>query len=180
MQAEKLAFALLALVLIACLAFLALDSASKQPAAFFAYGTALAKSTMAARAGGFINATKAELPGYALSFASQDARPAEFGVATLVQDRGSAARGALYYLTREQMAALDKQSGVPKFYERKAVNIALPDGSMVEAQAYFLAGPTHRAVPSRSYYISAQGGMEEWGYAESGLDSAVAEAALQD
>ena len=177
MQAEKIIFALLVCLLLACLAFLALGAAPKQPVAFFAYGSNLAKSTMSARAGGYLNATAAKLPGFNLAFASQDARPTEFGVATLVENESGAVSGAIYYLTPEQMAALDKQSGVPNFYERKEVLAALPDGSTVKAQAYFLSGSTHLAPPARTYYVSAQGGMNEWGYDTSSLDAAVAEAA---
>ena len=177
MGVEKIVFALLACALVAGLTFLALNAIPKQPAAFFAYGTALAKSTMNARAGGFINATAAEMPGYSLAFASQDDRPAEFGVATLVQNESSSVKGALYYLTPEQLAALDKQSGVPNFYERQMVKVTLPGGSTVKAQVYFLAGTTHMAAPSRIYYLAAQGGMKEWGYDGSSLDAAVVESA---
>ena len=179
MEGEKIIFAFLVCVLLAGLAFLALGAAPKQPVAFFAYGSNLAKSTMNARAGGFINATKAELQGYSLAFASQDARPAEFGVATPVQSESANVLGALYYLAPEQMASLDKQSGAPDFYERRDVNVALPDGSTVKAQAYFLSGATHPAAPSRTYYTAAQNGLKEWGYDEGSLDAAVAEAAKQ-
>jgi len=164
-------------VILAGLVFLALGAAPKQPVAFFAYGTNLAKSAMNARAGGFINATKAEMPGYSLVFASQDARPAEFGVATPMQSESANVLGALYYLTPEQLSALDKQSGAPDFYERKEVTVALPDGSTVKARAYFLSGATHPAAPSRSYYTAAQNGLKEWGYDEGSLEAAVAEAA---
>ena len=177
MRAEKIVFALLVCVLAVCLVFVAFNAIPKQPVAFFAYGSNLAKSTMNARAGGFINATKAEMPGYSLIFASQDARPAEFGVATPVQSESANVLGALYYLAPEQLSALDKQSGAPNFYERKEVNVALPDGSTVKAQAYFLAGSTHPAAPSRPYYLAVQGGMKEWGYDESSLGAAVADAA---
>ena len=64
MRAEKLVFALLVAMLIAFLAFVAMGAAPKQPAALFAYGSNLAKSTMDARAGGYMNATAAQLPGY--------------------------------------------------------------------------------------------------------------------
>jgi gamma-glutamylcyclotransferase (GGCT)/AIG2-like uncharacterized protein YtfP len=172
--AEKIVFAALALALLAGLAFVAAESAPKQPVAFFAYGTNLAKSAMNARAGGFLNATKAGICGYGLVFASQDARPAEFGVATAIQNNSGCVEGALYYLTQGQMAALDRQSGVPGFYERRAVKAALPGGSAVDAQAYFLAGSVHRQAPSRPYYLAAQGGMEEWGYGAAALKNAAA------
>jgi hypothetical protein len=173
---EKFVFALLVCVLFAGLTFLALGAIPKQPIAFFAYGANLAKSTMNARAGGFLNATAAELPGYSLVFASQDARPAEFCVATPVQNESSSAKGALYYLTLEQLASLDRQSGVPNFYERGEV-FAVVAGQEMKAQTYFLAGATHLAAPSRPYYLAVQGGMKEWGYDEGSLDSAVEEAA---
>jgi len=85
--------------------------------------------------------------------------------------------GALYYLTQEQFEILDKQSGVPGFYEKRTVKAALPDGSTADAQAYFLAGSSHMAAPSRPYYTAVQGGMREWGYNESALDAAVVDAA---
>ena len=154
---------MLALVLVACIVFVATRMPPEQPVSFFAYGANLAKSAMTARAGGFINATPAELPGYSLSFESQDARATEFGVATAVPTDSGGVQGALYYLTPEQMAALDKQSGAPGFYERKEVGV-LAGGKVVKAQAYFLAGSVHRQAPSRTYYLSVQGGLEEWGH----------------
>ena len=176
MRAEKIAFALLACVLVVCLTFVALNSIPKQPVAFFAYGTNLAKSTLNARAGGFLNATAVELPGYLISFASQDSRPTEFGVATLVQNESAKVSGALYYLTPEQMALLDKQSSVPNFYERREV-LVVAGGREIKAQAYFLSGSAHLAAPSRPYYLAAQAGMKEWGYATDDLDAAMAAAA---
>lgn len=177
MGIEKVIFAMLVCVLLAGLAFVALGAIPRQPVAFFAYGTNLATGTMNARAGAYLNATWAELPGYSLAFASQDARPAEFGVATLVKNESAAVSGALYYLTQEQLETLDKQSGVPGFYEKRTVKAALPDGSTADAQAYFLAGSAHMAAPSRPYYAAVQGGMKEWGYNGSALDAAVADAA---
>ena len=163
MGAEKIVFAMLVCALLAGLAFLALDAIQKHPVAFFAYGTVLSKNTMNARAGGFINATRADICGHELIFASQDARPTEFGVATAIPNDSSCILGALYYLTPEQMAALDKQSGVPSFYEKREVSVLL-GSDVVKAQAYFLPGSIHRAPPSRTYYLAAQSGMEEWGY----------------
>lgn len=177
MRAEKLVFALLVCVLFAGMAFLVLNAMPKQPVAFFAYGTNLAKSTMNARAGGFIDATAAELPGYSLVFASQDASPAKFGVASMALNDSGSVPGALYYLTQEQMAALDRQSNVPAFYERKNVKVMMTDGSAVDAQTYFLAGNAHLAAPSRMYYLAVQGGMREWGYDENSLDAVVEQAA---
>ena len=175
MRTEKIVFALLACVLFAGLAFLSFGAVPKRPVAFFAYGAGLAKSTMNARAGGFINATAAELPGYALVFASQDARPAEFGVATLVKNESAAVSGALYYLAPEQLAMLDRQSGVPDFYERIGI-AASANGQEIDGQAYVLAGRTHLAAPSRPYYVAAQNGMAEWGYDGRSMDAAVADA----
>jgi len=177
MSAEKFIFALLVCALAASLAFLALGALSRQPTALFAYGSNLAKSTMNARAGGFINATAASLQGYSLSFASQDSRPTEFGVATLLQNASNSVPGALYYLTPEQLTALDKQMGAPNFYGRKEVAVALPGGSTVRAQAYSLSGTTHSAPPSRPYYLSAQAGLAEWGYGNESIDAAMAAAA---
>ncbi|MFA6328030.1 MAG: gamma-glutamylcyclotransferase family protein [Candidatus Micrarchaeia archaeon] len=180
MRIEKLIFAVLACVLLAGLLFLASCAIPRQPIAFFAYGANLAKSTMEARAGGFLDATAAKLPGYSLAFASQDSRPSEFGVATPAKDANASVEGALYYLTEGQMAALDRQSGAPKLYERRAVKVALPDGSVAVAQAYFLAGSTHKAAPSRTYYLSAQGGLAEWGYGNESLERAAAGAVSPD
>lgn len=172
MGAEKNVFALLVCVLVAGLLFLAIEAVPNPPVAFFAYGTNLATNTMNARAGGYLNATAAELPGYSLVFASQDARPTEFGVATPVQSESSNVLGALYYLTPEQLNALDKQTGDPSFYEKKMVKIVLPDNSTVDAHAYFLAGSIHLAAPSSSYYLAVQSGMKEWKYDENSLDAA--------
>lgn len=177
MRPEKTVFAILALVLLAFLAFVAMGAAPKQPTALFAYGSNLAKSTMGARAGGYLNATAAELPGYSLSFASQDSRPTEFGVAALLRNGSGSVPGAIYYLAPEQLAALDGQMGAPNFYERREVIATLPDGGSLRAQAYFLSGGTHPAAPSRPYYLSAQGGLAEWGYGNESINAAMASAA---
>jgi hypothetical protein len=181
MKVEKLAFASLACVVVFLLASFAMKAVNKNTqTAFFAYGANLGQATMASRAGGFINATSARLPGYALAFASQDNRPAEFGVATLVEGKAGSVSGALYYLTAEQMSSLDGQSGVPGFYERRKVLVELPDGSLVGADAYFLAGDTHLALPSRPYILSATSGLLEWGYGIAELDAAIAAAVQQN
>ena len=177
MEREKIVFAALACVLLAGLAFVALGALPKQPVAFFAYGANLAKGTMSARAGGYVNATPAYLPGYALVFASQDARPAQYGVANSVQSPGGNASvpGALYYLTQEQMAALDKYAGVPDFYRRREVE-ALSGGNVVKAQAYFLSGGTHLAAPSRLYLESVIDGAKQWGYGIADIERAALDA----
>ena len=181
MRNERLVFALLACVIVLILAFAAIRAMSRdKTVAFFAYGVNLGKTTLSARAGGFINSTPATLPGYALAFASQDGRPAEFGVATLAKNGTGKASGAVYYLTAEQMDTLDRQSGVPGYYEKRSVKAELPSGSLVDAQAYFLAGGTHMAAPSRPYTLSAKSAMLEWGYGTSELDAALEGAVQQD
>ena len=179
MNADKIIFMALAGVLFLGLTFLAMQWIPKPPVAFFAYGGNLAKSAMNSRAGGFINATPAKLPGFSLAFAGQDSRPAEFGVATIMWNGSTSVDGALYYLTPGQMAALDKQAGEPDFYRRTEVKAILPDGSIADAQAYILAGNTHLAAPSRPYYLSILGGMGEWGYGKGDLDAAVEDAAAK-
>jgi len=176
MGAEKTIFAALVCVALLAFAFMAMSMQPKQPVAFFAYGPNLAKSTMNSRAGGFINATAAKLQGYSLSFESQDGRPTEFGVANAVPGNGSVL-GALYYLTQEQMATLDRQMSAPNFYERREVTVTMPDGSSLRAQAYFLSGSTHIAAPSRPYYLAAQGGLAGWGYGDESIIAAMAAAA---
>jgi hypothetical protein len=178
MGKEKAVFAALALAAVLFLAWVAIGTAQKQPVAFFAYGANLAKGAMAVRAGGFINATAAELPGYTLEFASQDARPAMYGVANIAQVPGANASvsGALYYLTQEQLASLDRQAGAPGFYERREVAISA-DGKGMKAQAYFLSGSTHTASPSRLYLESAIEGAKQWGYGTADMERAALDAA---
>ncbi|MFA5930533.1 MAG: gamma-glutamylcyclotransferase family protein [Candidatus Micrarchaeia archaeon] len=177
MDIGKIVFTALAGMLLLGLAFMAMQALPKPPVAIFAYGSNLAKSAMNARAGGFLNATAARLPGFSLAFAVQDSRPAEFGVATPVWNGSASVDGALYYLTPGQLSALDKQSDAPDFYKRAKVKVELPDGSIADAQAYFLAGNVHDQAPSRPYYLAVQAGMKEWGYDASSLDGAVADAA---
>jgi hypothetical protein len=175
MRAEKIVFALLVCFLAVLLASLAISVLPREPVAFFAYGPNLGKSAMESRAGGFVNATQAKLPGFALAFASQDNKPTEFGVATMVEREGAYVSGALYYLTPEQMDSLDRYAGMPNFYERQAVSVELQDGGIVSAQAYFLAGEIHSAAPSRTYMESAAKGLSEWGYGVPELEDAASE-----
>ena len=65
MRVEKAVFALLACFGIILLALLAIGALPRNQVALFAYGPNLAKSTVEARAGGFVSAVPAKLPGFA-------------------------------------------------------------------------------------------------------------------
>jgi hypothetical protein len=76
------------------------------------------------------------------------------------------------------MEALDKNSNVPNFYEKKNVRVLGGDGKIYGAAAYFLAGDAYFAVPSRPYLNATLSGMAALGYGQSELD-AVADAAQE-
>jgi cation transport regulator ChaC len=134
------------------------------PVYFFAYGAALDTATMKSRAGGFEAATAASLPGYRLVF--QTNRRTEFGVANLAEGKEGRVYGAVYTLTGEQFALLEKSSGSRGFYRQIGVRAELPGGEEKDAVAFVLAGDATQAAPSRPYLVAAANGMKQFGYGE--------------
>ena len=135
---------------------------SEKSVLFFAYGANLDSATMKSRAGGFESVVPARLPGFRLAF--QTNRQTEFGVANILPDEQGSVAGALYTLTKEQIAALDKAAGFPKFYGKKNVKVRTLDGKEIAAVAYSLEGQTEFAAPSRAYLDAVLKGLASAGY----------------
>lgn len=179
-DSAKIAFVALVLLSFLFVIWIAQPQGEEPPALFFAYGANLDSSTLAARAGGFEGVRLAKLDGYRLAF--QTNRNSEFGVANLVQDAEGSVAGALYNLTPAQMAALDRYSNVPKFYEKKRLTVIGADGKGYDAAAYVLAGNAESAVPSGPYLNATMEALAKMGYGqeESASISAAAREALQN
>jgi Gamma-glutamyl cyclotransferase, AIG2-like len=171
----KLVFLTAILAAAAFLALLVLSSGQQAPtASYFVYGANLDAATMRARAGGFLNSTPATLHGYRVAF--QTNRNSEFGVANLVADQSGVAYGAIYDLTRQQAAFLDKAAGVPGFYEKRPVIAELSNGTEAAAAAYFLEGGVSYAPPSRPYMAAASQGLVQFGFGQDAQDALAASA----
>ncbi len=171
----RIIFAALLILSFAFLIIIAIPKEEQKPIAFFAYGTNLDRATMKARAGGFENATAARLEGYRLAFQSSKNR--EFGVANIVQDEPASVPGAVYFLTAEQMASLDKSAGFPNFYNKKDVKALLAGGSEISAVAYYLNGNARFEAPSRPTVLASSKGLEQFGYGQE-EQSALVDAAM--
>jgi len=159
----RIIFALLACASFLFTAYLLLaKNEAEKPTLLFAYGANLDPAAMKARAGGFEGMVPAKLGGFRLAF--QTNKRTEFGVANIVADKSASVPGAVYNLTSEQMALLDKSAGYPNFYGKKNVLVKTPDGREIAAIAYALAGEPAFASPSRTYLDAVIKGLANAGY----------------
>jgi hypothetical protein len=104
-------------------------AAHDQPLWYFGYGSNLCRATFLERRGMRPLATRiGRLDGHRLCF-DLPIGPGERGVANVVADPASHVWGALYLLTPEQFAQLDRTEGVPVgVYERAAVPVSAHGG----------------------------------------------------
>ncbi|GGJ14418.1 hypothetical protein GCM10010885_24610 [Alicyclobacillus cellulosilyticus] len=73
------------------------------------------------------------------------------GVANIEGGRGGAVRGVLWDVPDEEMIALDRREGAPRFYARIPVKVKA-DGRWVMAETYQLVRPLpNEAAPSWEY-----------------------------
>ncbi len=94
---------------------------------YFAYGSNLNKHQMSLRCPTATPITAAVLRDYKLSerqFADIDKSP------------GNAVSGGLWLISADDLRALDRYEGYPRFYNRYPVDVELFDGSTIEAIVY--------------------------------------------
>jgi cation transport regulator ChaC len=117
---------------------------------YFAYGSNLDQFQMAYRCPAAAFAGTATLLDHALAFAGYSSRW-DGPVATLLSIRGTMTRGALYDMSAEDFARLDKFEGCPFAYMRSRKMVRADDGRRRWAEVYFQTSVYRLAKPSNSY-----------------------------
>jgi len=125
---------------------------------YFAYGANLNLQGMESRCPGFKKVAPAILYNYKLVFR---------GVADVAPAKGDAVMGAVYLLTKEHFAALDRFEGFPHLYLRKVVEVETLSGKKLTAIVYVMTKKSKPRPPSASYLNIIIQGLQQWRLSES-------------
>ena len=116
------------------------------------------------------------LPDHALSFGYLSRRRGA-GALDVRPRRGSLVQGALIDASPEGWAALDAKEGVAEgAYERREVEVVLPDGRLRDAIVYVVTDARRRAhqPPAADYLQTVERGYGRWGHDPAPLRAAAA------
>lgn len=118
---------------------------------YFAYGSNMSGAILRERRGiQPLVCRPGTLPGYQLVF-TLPIGPGERGVANVEPVSGAATCGVLYLLSIGDCDRLDRTEGVPRVYQRHAVEVVDRDGSPVPAFTYQSPFRTEGRKPSARY-----------------------------
>jgi gamma-glutamylcyclotransferase len=122
---------------------------------YFAYGSNMGRTVMAALCPGNRCLGRAELPGHRLAFTRRSVRTGT-GVADVLAAEGHSVWGVLYELDERMLAAIDAKEGNGWAYRRVQV-LVRPDGRepLVAAQAYAVIAPEETEVRPSPEYLRA-------------------------
>ena len=118
---------------------------------YFAYGSNMSGAILRARRGlAPLACRPATLSGYQLVF-TLPIGPGERGCANVEPAEGASTCGVLYLLSVADCEQLDTTEGVPRVYQRLAVEVVTGDGARVSAFTYQSAFRTEGRKPSARY-----------------------------
>jgi len=135
---------------------------------YFAYGANLVVEAMHLRCPGCQPLTRAALPNHRLVFR---------GAADIEFSPGDAVQGALYRITPEGLAALDRFESYPILYDRKTIQVASPEGMTSEAVVYQMVRQIIYAPPFEGYLNTILSGCRDWGIPEEYIRKIISAAA---
>jgi gamma-glutamylcyclotransferase (GGCT)/AIG2-like uncharacterized protein YtfP len=118
--------------------------------------------------------TRATLPDHELSF-GYCSHSRGGGALDVRQRRGSVVEGVLFTTTARAWGALDRKEGVRLgAYERKRVEVILPDGTLTSATTYVATTQRHvdPVRPTQDYLSAVEAGYRHWGLDTSALHEA--------
>lgn len=135
---------------------------------YFAYGSNLRSAQMERLCPGHAFVAAARLDGHRLAFTLPDEEWAG-GVADLLPSPGDAVWGALYRISADDLAALDRYeqfdpAGPPALnaYDRRRIDVALANGTIHRGVwCYFVHQPHGHVAPSTAYRTALLEGAAE-------------------
>ncbi|SEB24917.1 gamma-glutamylcyclotransferase family protein [Variovorax sp. YR216] len=132
---------------------------------YFAYGSNMSHDQISARCPSQRFICVAELPGYQLAFTRYSPKR-RCGVADIVVAPGESVWGALFEMSAEDLAALDRHEGAhlsPPAYVRTQVRVSTPDGGSLEAITYEVFDKSRvEHAPSAHYLGLIVEGARKW------------------
>ena len=127
---------------------------------YFAYGSNLAKSQFRDRCPDSRPVAAATLPGYRLRFAGHG----HADIVPAAPASHESVAGALYSVSEEDLARLDRYEGVRSgYYERLHVRVRDAGGRRYRAVAYQMVWGHRPAKPSVFYVAIVASGFRQWG-----------------
>ena len=118
---------------------------------YFAYGSNMSEAELKGHCPGAQFLSKARLNDYKLDFTHFSSVNRKCGVGDVVKAKGFVVWGVLYDIPDNEMRELDKKEDAPESYERKRVQVVLPDGTFREAMAYMVREKVGTIPPSIKY-----------------------------
>lgn len=128
---------------------------------YFAYASNLNLKQMAERCPDSQPGSRARLPNYKLIFAGWS-RNWRGGVATIRRSTGDRVLGAIYEITKKDLALLDRHEGYPDINDHLNVKVVTEDDEFVDAVTYINVKQQERTAPSPQYLAVIQQGYKDW------------------
>lgn len=125
---------------------------------YFSYGSNLNLTQMANRCPSSIPLERAELLNYHLLFRGDE----EGGWATIEPKRGKNVPGALWAISEEDFATLDRYEDFPTLYTRGAVEVITEQGKKKTAVTYWMLPHYKKAIPSKRYLNTIYEGYRDF------------------
>ncbi len=125
---------------------------SPVPHLYFAYGSNLNRADMRSRCPDARPEGPARLAGWRLTF---------HGVANLAPAEGRTVHGALWWLSDDDLASLDRYEGAPTLYRRRIVELRTAGGPR-RAITYVMERPSYLGLPSPAYFARIAEGFADW------------------
>jgi gamma-glutamylcyclotransferase (GGCT)/AIG2-like uncharacterized protein YtfP len=132
---------------------------------YFAYGSNLNRDDMRERCPDARALVVARLDGWRLTFR---------GVANIEPAEGRTVHGALWWLSPNDLAALDRYEGAPTHYRQRIVVVQTEHGPR-RAVSYLMERPSYLGLPSTWYLGRIAEGFRDWGLPVPELRRALAE-----
>jgi gamma-glutamylcyclotransferase (GGCT)/AIG2-like uncharacterized protein YtfP len=117
---------------------------------YFAYGSNMFERELKGYCPGALFLSKARLNDYRLDF-TRFSETRQCGVGDVVKAKGFVVWGVLCDAPENEMPELDEKEGASRAYERKRVQVVLPDGAIREAMTYMVREKLGTVLPSREY-----------------------------
>ena len=132
---------------------------------YFAYGSNLDRKAMAHRCPDAWPVGPGTLEGWQLSFQ---------GVADILPVPRARTQGALWRISKRDLARLDTYEGYPSLYGRKRLPVLTRAGELLAITYVMREEDGYLGLPSPGYLATIRGGYEQWGLPRIALDFAVA------
>ncbi len=103
---------------------------------YFAYGSNMSEEQIRERLGREVIGEKGMLNGFELIFKKQAYKKPGISYANIINKEGSEVQGAIYKISEEELAEIDRKEGYPNHYNRIVLIIKNEDGIEIPSVVY--------------------------------------------